>query len=544
MLGKTKKQEFFMPAPRLATNEGINRVCSPEGGLDNLSMSYEYWLASGFSQAAYMARDILQHGGVTPETRQRVRNERKGIAIEKLGKPFITSFEYDNNDGCLKAEDGEMFVKIFTRGYDKAAEDVQGDPRLNFLVERFETDIDHAIFLQDLASDLNVPIGTTVVINSPSPSPEDIGVPAEILEDFNYRPREGLAMVWVVTKTANGIRLQTCSLFNAEPEHLAEATSIVSGQPVAILDREVMPSQRTVFLPDANVDIAEQLRTSFDDIHWRENGMQTFHGLQPDQYQREDVTYLVETAEFVQALSASELIIERVAQSLVSGEFLVEHKYMRQLLSIKKSDGSYELEGDLRDSVLRVINMTQAKEQDFYPALYVARQGADAIIWATLRNLYDRKAVKITADISEAVQIGVSSVEAHRQLGTPEYGCPGDGSSKSNQQSIFNMSTDQLVSAFMRKTFITNCPLCEEKNVTATQENGTITCGSCSACVEICTGTVIQKSRKQAKAKKMSGKLATKNVGVIDWFVAQLISENKRQKGRMLKGAKYEKIAS
>ncbi|MCB9822915.1 hypothetical protein H6800_01415 [Candidatus Nomurabacteria bacterium] len=525
-------------------NEGLNIKSSSQARMESNYPDYEDWLVSGFGQAAYMARDIQMYGFVTTETRQRVRNERKGIAIEKLGEPFITAFEYDNIDGCLKAEDGEMFVKIFTRGFDKAAKHVQDDPRLNFLLERFGTDINHAVFLQDLASDLNVPIGTTVVINSPNPSPEDIGVPAEILEDYNYRPREGLAMVWVATKTAKGIRLQTCSLFNAEPEHLAEATSIVSGRPVAILDREVMPSQRTVFLPDANVDIAEQLRTSFDEIHWRETGMQTFHGLQPDQYPREDVTYLVETTEFGQALSASESIIERVAESLVSGEFLVDHKYMRQLLSIKKSDGSYELEGDMRDSVLRVINMAQIKEQDFYPALYVARQGADAIIWSTLRNLYDRKSVKITADISEAVDIGVSGVEEHRQQGTEEYGCPGDGPSNSRQQSIFEMSADQLASAFMRKVFTTNCPLCQEKNVTATQENGTITCGSCSGCVEICTGAVISKSRKQAKIKREFGKLATKNVGIIDWFVTQLISENKRHKGRMPKDTKYEKIAA
>ncbi len=526
------------------SNEGLSLKRPSETRMEIGYPQYEDWLKSGFGQAAYIARDIHMHGFVMAETRQRVRNERKGIAIEKLGEPYITSFEYKNIDGCLRAEDGEMFVEIFTRGYDKAAKDVQDDTRLSFLLERFETDIDHAVFLQDLSSDINVPVGTTVVMNSPSPSPEDTGVPAETLEDYNYRPHEGLAMQWIATKTANGIRLQTCSLFNAEPEHLAEATSIVAGQPVAILDREAMPKQRTVFLPDANADVAQQLRTSFDDILWRETGMQTFHGLQPDQYPREDVTFLVETAEFGQALSASESIIESVAESLISGEFLIDHKYMRQLLSIKKSDGSYELEGDQRDSVMRAINSkSKPKDKDFYPALNVARQGADAIIWATLRNLYDRKSVKITADISEAVEIGVSGVEEHRQQGTNEYGCPGDGPGNSNQKSIFEMSSDQLASAFMRRTFITNCPLCEEKNVTATQENGTLTCGSCSGCVEVCTGAVIQKSRKQNKIKRATGRLVTKSASVVDWFCSQWGDGRKKQEHKRQKTKKYEKIA-
>lgn len=525
----------------LVKNEGINLVSSSETLMDDSHSNYEYWLISRFSQAAYMARDIQMYGFVMAETRQRVRNERKGIAIEKLGEPFITSFEYNNVDGCLRAEDGEMFVEIFTRGYEKAVKDVQYDPRLKFLLERFETDIDHAVFLQDLSSDLNVPIGTTVIINSPSPSPEDIGVPAEILEDYNYRPHEGLAMQWVATKTASGIRLQTCSLFNAEPEHLAEATSVVSGQPVSVLNREAMPSQRTVFLPSVNMDVAQQLRTSFDDIQWRETGMQTFHGLLPDQYPREDVTYLVETDEFNQALSASESIIERVADSLLTGEFLVDREYMIQLLAIKKADGSYELEGDYRKSVMRVLNTTNPSEFDFCSALHLAKQGADAMLWATLRNLYDGKIVKNAGSLSEALQIGVSSVEAHRLQGTDEYGCPGDGPSKSNQQSIFDMTADQLASAFMRKVFTTNCPLCQEKNVTATQENGTITCGSCNGCVEICTGSVIQKSRKQVKAKNLSGKLATENVGIVDWFQKMWVEGNKKNNP---KSKKYEKIAA
>lgn len=531
-----------MFAPGSAIKESTDVCTRFNTDIEGVSESYEYWLACGFSQAAYMARDFLRHGFVLSETRKRVRNEQKGMAIEKLGEPYITSFEYNNVDGCLRAEDGEMFVPIFTRGYDKASEYVEDDPRLAFLLKRHEADIDHAMFLQELASDPGAPIGTTVVINSPSPSPSELGIPIEILEDYNYRPNEKLAMQWVATKTLKGIRLQTSSLFNAEPQQLAEATSMVSGQPVWVSDRESMPGQRTVFIPGLGVDVAHQLQMEFDNIQLRETGKQTFHGLEPDNHAGEDVTWLVETNEFKQALSASQSIIERVAESLVTGEFLVDREYMKQLLAIKKSDGIYELDGDYRNSVEIIINSSRPSDLDFYPALQAAKKGADAIIWATLRNLYDGKKVKNAIDVSEAIQIGVSNVEEHRQQGTEEYGCPG-GASGSRQKSIFDTTADQLASAFMRRIFITNCPLCEEKNVTATQENGTITCGSCSGCVEVCTGAVISKSRKQAKVQRESGKLAAKSFGIIELIIAEWKSGNNKS-SRKSKVKKYEKIAA
>lgn len=533
-----------MPEASVAVQEGTNTGFTAVYEQGFVRARYEQWLQSGFAQAAYMARDISQYGSVRPETRLRVRNERKGMAIEKLGEPYVTCFDYNIVEGELQAEDGELFTEIFTRGHERALRDFGNDSRLGFLVNRHEADVHNAMFLQEIASDISYPVGTAVIINSPSPSPTELRLPVDLLEAYNYRPNEQLAMQWVAVKTDKGIRLQTLSLFNAGVEQLAEATSIVSGMPVEVSNRETMPWQRTVFMTGGDSDVARQLQSAFDSIMYREEGRRTFHGLEPDKHASKNASALVETAGFSQTLDASELIIEQVSSSLVLGDFCVDRNFMAQLLAIQKADGSYELEGSDRSAVMRVLNIAHPNYYDVQSALRVAQKAADAILWAQLRSLYDGKDIQIYSNTQDAVYAGVASVETHRKQGSSEYDCPGAGPEKSDQKSIFYMSADQLASAFMRKVFTTNCPLCQEKNVTATQENGTITCGSCNGCVEICTGAVIQKSRKQAKIKRESGKLATKNIGVIDWFVAQLISENKRQKGRMPKGAKYEKIAA
>lgn len=508
---------------------------------------YEIWLRAGFSRAAYMARDILLSGAVQPETSHRVRNELKGMAIEKLGEPYVTSFEYLNVDGSLCAEDGEPFIFIFTRGYDKVSRDAEDNPQLAFLLKRHEADLDNALFIQELSNDPNIPIGTRVIINSPSPSANELGVPVRLLEDYNYRPSDKLAVQWIATKTADGIKLQTSSLFDAESHQLAEATSVVSGQPVDASDRELMPFQRTVFFADPDEDIAHQLQLEFDAIIERDTGILTFHGLQSYEHEVDNPSLLVETAEFNQALSASESIIEQVSESLVLGKFTVDIGFMQQILAMQKADGSFELSGSDRDSVMRTINTRAPSWDDFYSSLLIAQKAADAIVWASLRDLYDGVEIRIVSSNQEAVLDGIKSVQTHRQLGAIEYDCPGGGSSKSNQMSIFDMSAEQLASAFMRKVFTTNCPLCQQKNITATQENGRITCGTCNGCVDVCTGEVIKKSQKREKTKEVSGKLVTKKiVGVVDLLFYQWEHATKKRKAEALqrqKVKKYEKIA-
>jgi len=291
-----------------------------------------------------------------------------------------------------------------------------------------------------------------------------------------------------------------------------------------------MPWHRTVFLPDPGVNVARQLQVVFDNMSIRDTGRQTFHGLELYEQAGEDITILVETPEFTQALDASEAIIEQIAESLVNGTFNVDEVYMQQILTMQGIDGSFELRGSDRDSVMRVLNTTRPTQSDIQVALHVAKQAADAIVWARLRNLTDGEAVEIARSIPEAVHAGITSVEIHRQQGTSEYGCPGDGPSNTRQNSIFDMSSEQLASTFMRKIFTTNCPLCQEKNVTATQESGTITCGTCKGCVDVCTGEVIQKSRKRAKVKESVGKLTAQSVGILDWIFGQWAKSNNKRR--------------
>lgn len=494
-----------------------------------LGAQYEQWLAAGFAQAAYMARDIAAYGCVMPETKTRVNNERKGLAIEKLGKPFTTTFNYELSPMGLVAEDGERFVSIFARGRDQAAADAAQDRRLMFRLDRHNADVAHAEYLEAIARDPRVPEGTTVIINSPSPDHRELGVPRELLENFHYRPGVGMAMQWIAVKTATGIKLQTNNLFHAEPHQLAEATSAVSGRPVDLCDRESMPWQRTTFLGEPGKDIAEELRLAFDTACLRDTGEVTFHGLPRSEQAEQNATHLVETDEFEHELLISDQLLEQVARSLVSGELHVDKCLVEKILEMKDSHGRSELSGERRAVVERILANQNPQEGDLETTLWVVQQTIDAMLWATLRSLADGERIEIVTDSRAASYDGISRVETHRQSGAVEFGCPGDGRA-AEQKGLFDVSADQLASAFMRKTFITNCPMCDEKGVMATQESGAITCHECGACVDICTGEVLQKARKKERATKAAGRAATKTISSpIDWLFDQF-AEHKRKR--------------
>lgn len=499
----------------------------------HMGAQYEAWLQAGFAQAAYKARDIMQYGAVQPETRRRVHNEHKGLAIEKLGEPFITRFHYRLDRGHLVAEDGERFIDIFTRGYEQAIADEQNDSRLSFRTKRHQADVSHAQYLQALASDPAMPEGTTVIIDSPSPDSGELGVPGELLEGYNYRPAEQMAMKWIATKTTTGITLQTVNFFHADPQTLAEATSVVSGRPVEISDREAMPWQRTIFAPEPGADIAEQLRIAFDNIKLRDTGRITIHGLEAHEQAGQNIADLVETAAFTQALAATDYIGDQIAASLISQQCEVDYEYLHKILAMKKADGSYELAGDDRRAVMRAINSTCYPQDTLYTVLRIARQAADASLWSHLRGLVDGETTWLDSDVRSVAHQGISSVESHRQQGVQEFGCQGEGSTAKRQTSIFDMSADQLISAFLRQTFVTNCPLCDEKSVVATKENGTITCGECGGSVEVCTGEVLKKARKKQKTTKAAGWLGMHSPDLIDWFLQQWQTQKQRKQRRV-----------
>lgn len=492
---------------------------------------YEQWLAFGFSQAAYKARDIAVYGRVLSETQQRVCNERKGLALEKLGEPFVTTFEYTLTPAGLAAEDGELFSTIFTRGHEQALLDASEDHRLAFRAKRSQADVGNSEFINALARNPDIPVGTTVVIDSPSPDPSELALPVELLEEYHYRPEIQMAMRWVATKTQDGILLQTINVFHAEPHELAESLSTVARQPVALKPAEDMPWQRTMFVPDEGVDVARELVCSFDAIKLRDSGVHTTHGLELHEQAGVNAVELVEGDTFSKALDASDLVIDQIATSLASQQLMVERTYLEEILRMQRADGSYELTGGEREKVLLVLNSKDYSPNDLHTALRVAQQVADASLWSTLRRLIDGEVVEISSDVQEAACQGVSSVESHRQQGSVEYGCQGEGRSRRDQKSLFDMSPEELASAFMRKTFITNCPMCDEKSVWATQENGAITCHSCKACVDVCTGEVLRKAQLKEKIKAAAGKVAARTVGVVDWII-ESFSEYKAKRMR------------
>ncbi|MCA9309510.1 hypothetical protein KC973_03965 [Candidatus Saccharibacteria bacterium] len=505
---------------------------------------YEQWLASGFSQAAYKARDITEYGSVLPETQRRVRNERKGLALEKLGEPFVTKFEYTLTPAGLAAEDGELFSTIFIRGHEQALLDASQDHRLAFRAKRSRADVVNSQYINALARDPSVPVGTTVVIDSPSPDHNDLNLPIELLEEYHYRPKMQMAMRWVATKTQDGIQLQTINVFHAEPHELAESLSVVARQPVALKATEDMPWQRTVFTPDQGVDVAQELVGNFDAIKLRDLGAHTSHGLELDERAGANAVELVEGDTFSRALDASDFVIDQIAASLATKQLMVERAYLEEILSMEGADGSYELQGSEREKVLRVLGSDDYSLDDLHTALRVAQQVADASLWSTLRRIVDGEAVEVSSDVQEAAHQGVSSVESHRQQGSVEYGCQGEGTSKQAQKSIFDMSSDELASAFMRTIFITNCPLCDEKGVTATKENGTITCGDCGGCVDVCTGEVLRKASKKQKAAAQSGKAVAKTMmSPVDWLFNEFAEYGKKRRLQTQKRGSNETIA-
>lgn len=475
------------------------------GSVDDVQAKYEKYLRSGFGQTGYLVRDMLLHGTVMPETDLRVDNELDGLAIEKLGKPFVKEFNYQRTAQGLVAEDGELLIDIIHRGTEVAIQDAQKDPRLAFRAKRHEADDDHAQYLESLVLNPEKPVGTTVIISSPCPSGDELGIPTEVLEDHHYQPDLDMAMHWIATKTIDGIKLQTVNLFRADPEVLQQALATLLARPIPVRSREDMVLTRYEFLPDPEVNIVAQLQTSFDSIVSAKLNEPTFHGLTATEHPEYTQSgALVNNEQFIRSRVGAREMLKNVASSLAHESCYVPQDYMQSILRLRRPNGAFELEGDRRTALLAVLK-GDANNEQFECAMQSVHQATCAGLWATLRTLYDGGQLEQSSFSSaDSAMDSLGQLQFHRNAGSQENGCPGGGNN--SQESIFEMNPEKLLSIFFVEKFRTNCPLCDEKNVEATKTNGTITCGECSGSVEICTGEVIKKSQKKKKIKKISQK--------------------------------------
>lgn len=472
---------------------------------DSVQATYERYLRAGFGQTGYLVRDILLYGAVMPETDLRVDNELDGLAIEKLGKPFVTEFMYRRSPQGLVAEDGELLRDIFTRGLEVAQEEALKDPSLDFRVKRYEADVQHADYLESLVLDPERPVGTTVIIVSPCPSSHELGVPKSLLKDYYYQPELDMAVSLIATKTELGITIETVNLFHAGSEILHHALATTLAQPIPVLGREEMAWARYELLPDPGTDVANQLRASFDVVLSSNQQEPTFHGLTKAEHPENIQSgALVHNEQFIRSRIAAREMMKNVASSLVHESCYIPHDYLQTILCLRRPDGTFELEGDRRTALLALLEGSANKEQ-FESAMQSVHQVTCAGLWATLRTLYDGGQLEQSSFSSaDSAMDSLGQLQFHRSTGSQENGCPGGGNN--SQESIFEMNPEKLLSIFFVEKFRTNCPLCDEKNVEATKTNGTITCGECSGSVEICTGEVIRKSNKKKKIKKISQK--------------------------------------
>ena len=113
-------------------------------------------------------------------------------------------------------------------------------------------------------------------------------------------------------------------------------------------------------------------------------------------------------------------------------------------------------------------------------------------------------------------------------------GCPGGGGNIESAKGLFELSTNGLLSEIFSGTKVikTNCPMCNEKDIKAEIKHGKITCKNCDACVEICTGKTVRRSKKTKKAATSIAKKTIKTT-------LKFFDFRKQQKP-----AKHEKIAA
>ncbi len=470
----------------------------------------EQLLQANLAQTAYFANDILMHGSVRPETRQRVSNELVGVAIEKLGKPFCVELEYKNSLNGLVAENGETLRSLNERGLSRAIEEQSKDPRLAFMVERRRADIALLDFIEN-----KLPVGSSVVVASACPDANDLQIPIQVLEDAHYQPELDQAMVWIVTKNETGVTFKTINLFHANPEILAQTIATATSRPVAVDSRERTPWSRTVVEGSAD-QLENTIIETFDQVLTTLRGQETFHGLTSVErgtsaaVSSEDLT---SDKQFIKMLQATENILESVAMSITGERSVIPNNYLQKILTIKKANGSFELEGEKRRAVTKLLNNATTIEESMI-AYQVVHTAACSGLWATIDQLYHQQGGKQQMEFNggdSGVAIGgLSNLESSRSSGRVEYGCPGDSAPSSETKSIFDMNQSEIASTiFGRKVIQTNCPKCDTKGVEAVVEHGTITCGTCNACVDVCTGRTLRNARFRKRAAKVAKKAWT-----------------------------------
>ncbi|HMS30931.1 MAG TPA: hypothetical protein PJ984_00865 [Candidatus Saccharibacteria bacterium] len=499
---------------------------------------HEELLKSEFAQIAHQTRDIMLYGEVQPETYQRVTNELVGMALEKLGKPFVTNYDYALIGGRIVAEDGESFVSLNQRGLDEATRMSDKNYQLEFLRERRRADLLFAQSLERMALDPSQPVGSCVVVASACPDARELGVSQKLLVDNFYQPEIDQAVVWVATKTASGINLQTVNLFHASPELLATSLAYATNSLVPVDQREQTPWRH--IKTDNNGEFVSNLLATYDSLATQSRGEPTFHGLVkgelPDFVRSEQ---FIEDKQFQKTLLATHERFAEIARSLADGKSHVPIQYIDAILELRTQDGTFELFGDKREALLALRNGTVDYEK-FRTSLMVVKRAAEAGLWAELARVYhgDGRQAEHAATVgSDSVGSSIQSlkeVSEQRSYGRSELGCPGGGGNIESAKGLFELSTNGLLSEIFSGTKVikTNCPMCNEKDIKAEIKHGKITCKNCDACVEICTGKTVRRSKKTKKAATSIAKKTIKTT-------LKFFDFRKQQKP-----AKHEKIAA
>lgn len=495
------------------------RPLDAEGTMSPEARRFSSHLLEGrdLGQTLYLLKSLESSDEISHAATIRAGNELFGIALEKLGAPFTTEFSYEDTDNGLAAEDDQLHSEVVRAGYNHAQKNAAIDPAFSFTVRRAESDIELAAYFQ------RMPEGTTAVLASPCPDPLEVGASPEILEKLHYRPKVDQAMIWIGTRTAQGLDLRTVNLFHATPEKLARTLSEATGVVVDCLSREAMTENiiRLGGREDGKA-IASQIIETFDAISTYECGERTTHGLKADELIAEhsdEAQTFIDHPDFLKMHQSSLLLIEQVAQSFYDEQLRVPSQYLQSLLEMKKSNGTYELEGQRRTAVQNVFNRgVSVSDEDFIITMQAVYTGACASLWATMAQLYvngvDTNSAPARTNLCDSggshhdiSMQGLKNIEQARVDGHVEHGCPGGGSANSQNESIFSMNEASLAETFLGKKVIkTNCPKCETKNVTAVMEKGTITCNTCKACVEVCSGKTLRPPNIKHRAKKLGKK--------------------------------------
>jgi hypothetical protein len=417
----------------------------------------EQWRREGFAQIAYFAADYLQFGAIQEGTKLRVSNERAGKALEALGEPFIAEFNYDLINGELVAENGEPLVAMYERSHEQSIEEAKQNPKLAFREKRFGADTTNARLIREMVNAPDVPVGATMLISSACPSAAELGIPELLLKELNYRPEFDQAMVWCAKKTTTGVSFKTLNLFNAPPDLLQATAMSVSGKTLPELDREGLHTQQVMIGPEVE-DVASLFRDEFDAILSQEVGFETYHGFNAE-YKNKSSETLTTHPHFIAVQESTIEVLDQAAQSLVTKSMKVDRHYLQAMLTMKKPNGEFELQGVRRRSVMKAVNADQLTQHELENVISSVDIASSSALWAVMAKLYycgvqDKpryeygQVLEASSAALAAQSLGV--VYEVRSEGQVEGGCPG-GIANKLEKSIFDMSEEERVDTLTKK---------------------------------------------------------------------------------------------